>query len=88
MILDAKAIKKGDPSATSLSEIIICYPGFEAILNYRIAHILHKMKIPYLPRIMTERSHSKTGVDIGIPDDKYFASSSNSFSCKCLIFSS
>lgn len=64
LIQDAKAIYKGDPSATNLSEIIVCFPGFEAILNYRIAHVLYNLDIPVIPRMITELSHSITGVDI------------------------
>lgn len=61
---DAEAIYKGDPAATCMYEVIRAYPGFYAIAFYRIAHTLHKMKIPLLPRMITERAHSCTGIDI------------------------
>ncbi len=61
---DALAIYEGDPAATSVEEVIICYPGFYAILVYRIANKLHKLSIPIIPRMLTEYSHSKTGIDI------------------------
>lgn len=54
----------GDPAANSEEEIITCYPGFMAILYYRIAHVLASYKIPLVPRIITEISHSSTGIDI------------------------
>lgn len=61
---DAVAIYEGDPAAQSVEEVIICYPGFYAILVYRIAHELDKLHIPIIPRMLTEYSHSKTGIDI------------------------
>lgn len=61
---DAIAIYEGDPAAKSVEEVIICYPGFYAILVYRIAHELDKLSIFIIPRILTEYSHSKTGIDI------------------------
>ncbi|WP_341228465.1 serine O-acetyltransferase EpsC [uncultured Arcticibacterium sp.] len=61
---DVKAIMAGDPAATSEFEIIRAYPGFQAISFYRLAHLLLKMEIPLIPRILTEFSHSKTGIDI------------------------
>ncbi len=61
---DAIAIYEGDPAAKSVEEVIICYPGFYAILVYRIAHELDKLSISIIPRILTEYSHSKTGIDI------------------------
>lgn len=61
---DAIAIYEGDPAAKSIEEVIICYPGFYAILVYRIAHELDKLSISIIPRMLTEYSHSKTGIDI------------------------
>ena len=61
---DLQAIYDGDPAAKSKSEILLCYPGFYAILIYRIAHALYTLEIPYIPRIMTEFAHEKTGIDI------------------------
>jgi len=61
---DVQAAYDGDPAARSLDEIIFSYPGLAAITVYRIAHELWDMKVPLLPRIMTEIAHSSTGVDI------------------------
>ncbi len=61
---DAVAIYEGDPAAKSIEEVIICYPGFYAIVVYRLAHELARLSIPIIPRILTEYSHSKTGIDI------------------------
>lgn len=61
---DLEATYEGDPAAEDYYEIIISYPGLFAISVYRIAHVLYDLKIPYLPRIMTEYAHSKTGIDI------------------------
>jgi serine O-acetyltransferase len=64
LIKDATAILKGDPAATSLVEIVLSYPGFQAIMVHRIAHILYNLKVPLMPRMMTEIVHSDTGIDI------------------------
>ncbi len=64
LLLDAKAGFDGDPAAYSVDEVIISYPGFYAIYIYRLAHILHKEGIPFIPRIMSEYAHSRTGIDI------------------------
>ena len=71
---DIQAIFDGDPAAKSKSEIILCYPGLTAIFTYRLAHVLYKLNIPTLPRILTEFAHSKTGIDIhpGATIDSYF----------------
>ena len=61
---DAAAITSGDPAASSLGEVILSYPGLEAIIVYRIAHFLYKNGVPTIPRIMTEHTHGKTGIDI------------------------
>lgn len=61
---DVSAAYEGDPAAKSLDEIIVSYPGIEAIAVYRVAHELHLLKAPLIPRIMTEYAHSKTGIDI------------------------
>ncbi|MCC8145034.1 MAG: serine acetyltransferase [Bacteroidales bacterium] len=72
---DVKALFNTDPSATSFGEIIFCYPAIKAILNYRIAHELYRLKIPVLPRIISELAHSETGIDIhpGAKIGKYFS---------------
>ncbi len=64
LITDVKAAKAGDPAATSLDEIVLSYPCIEAIATHRIAHELYKSEVPIIPRIMSERAHSKTGIDI------------------------
>jgi len=61
---DLSAAFEGDPAAKSLDEIILSYPGTEAIAVYRVAHEIHLLNVPFIPRIMTEYAHSKTGIDI------------------------
>ena len=69
-----QAAYDGDPACKSLDEVIFCYPGLEAITVYRLAHLLHKLEVPLIPRIMTEWAHSRTGIDIhpGATIGKYF----------------
>lgn len=62
--LDATAILHNDPAVKSIEEVILSYPGLEAILVYRIAHFLYSNGIPVIPRIMSEHVHGKTGIDI------------------------
>jgi serine O-acetyltransferase len=62
--LDAQAALQGDPAAYSREEIIITYPGFYAVIIYRLAHELLRLGVPLLPRLMTEYGHEKTGIDI------------------------
>lgn len=64
LLEDAEAIYRFDPAAHSQQEIILSYPGFEAILTYRLAHPLYKLQVPILPRLMSEHAHGKTGIDI------------------------
>ena len=64
LLLDVKAGYDGDPAADSMEQIIFSYPGFYAIFVYRLAHELYKLKVPFIPRVMTEQAHSKTGIDI------------------------
>ena len=61
---DVKAAFDGDPAAKSFSEIVFSYPGIKAITVYRIAHALHTLSVPLIPRIMTEYAHGMTGIDI------------------------
>lgn len=61
---DAQAITDNDPAARDKLEVIKTYPGFYAIAIYRLAHVLHYLNIPYIPRVLTEGVHSKTGIDI------------------------
>ncbi|RZT95537.1 serine O-acetyltransferase [Ancylomarina subtilis] len=64
LLLDAQAIQDFDPAARTLGEVIVSYPGFFAIMVYRLSHELHKAGIPIIPRLMSEYAHSKTGIDI------------------------
>ncbi|MCQ2082167.1 MAG: serine O-acetyltransferase [Lachnospiraceae bacterium] len=64
ILKDVEAELEGDPAASSKEEIIFSYPGIYAIFVYRVAHELYNLKIPYIPRIMTEYAHGKTGIDI------------------------
>ncbi len=71
---DLQASYDGDPAAYNKDEIICTYPGFLAIVTYRIAHELFLLGVPLIPRIMTEHAHSHTGIDIhpGTKIGKYF----------------
>jgi len=61
---DVSAAFDGDPAAYSRDEIISSYPGIYAITVYRLAHVLYELRVPLIPRIMTEHAHSVTGIDI------------------------
>jgi serine O-acetyltransferase len=61
---DVQAAFDGDPAVRTLDEVIFCYPGLEAVTIYRLAHLLHTLRVPLIPRMMTEWAHSKTGIDI------------------------
>ncbi|MBN1104532.1 MAG: serine acetyltransferase [Deltaproteobacteria bacterium] len=61
---DVRAAFEGDPAAGSYDEIIFSYPGLFAVTVHRIAHRIHEMEIPLIPRIMSEYAHSHTGIDI------------------------
>ena len=61
---DIDAAYKGDPAASNYFEIVLSYPTVQAILVYRLAHVLAKRKVPFIPRMMSEYIHEKTGVDI------------------------
>ena len=61
---DVEAAYAGDPAARSLEEIVLAYPGLEAIAIQRVAHLLYLEDVPLLPRMMTEWAHSRTGIDI------------------------
>jgi serine O-acetyltransferase len=64
LAMDVEAAYAGDPACKSLDEVIFCYPGLDAITVYRLAHELHKLEVPLIPRMMTEWAHSRTGIDI------------------------
>jgi serine O-acetyltransferase len=61
---DVQAAYEGDPALTSVDEAIFCYPGVNAITSFRLAHELHRLGVPLLPRMITEHAHSLTGIDI------------------------
>ena len=72
---DIQAMFDNDPAAPNYGEVIFCYPVVNAMTHYRIAHRLHELKVPVIPRIITEQAHSKTGIDIhpGATIGEYFA---------------
>lgn len=74
LLKDVQAGFDGDPAAKSKEEIIFSYPGLFAIFVYRIAHELYMKNVPFIPRIMTEYAHSRTGIDInsGASIGEYF----------------
>jgi serine O-acetyltransferase len=61
---DIEAAYNGDPAAISFEEILLSYPGFEAVSIYRLAHALYELNKPLLPRIMTEQAPQQDGIDI------------------------
>lgn len=61
---DVLAHYRNDPAAHNQGEVIMCYPGLKAISSYRIAHKLVELKVPLIPRAITEMAHSETGIDI------------------------
>ena len=71
---DLQASYEGDPAASGKEEIIFSYPGLFAITVYRLAHVLYRLGVPMIPRIMTEHAHSVTGIDIhpGATIGEYF----------------
>ncbi|MBI5218721.1 MAG: serine acetyltransferase [Bacteroidia bacterium] len=71
---DVVAAFNGDPAAKNYGETIFCYPSITAVTHYRIAHELLVLGVPLIPRIITEMSHSKTGIDIhpGAEIGEYF----------------
>ena len=62
--LDAASFLKNDPASTCIEEVYLAYPGFYAISVYRLSHQLHLLKVPILPRMMSEYVHGITGIDI------------------------
>jgi len=61
---DVQAAYEGDPACKSVDEVIFCYPGIDAVTVYRLAHELHLLGVPLIPRMMTEWAHSRSGIDI------------------------
>ena len=74
LMKDVEAAFDGDPAAKSMEDIIFSYPGLFAIYVYRIAHEFYVQDVPFLPRIMTEYAHGRTGIDInsGATIGEYF----------------
>ncbi len=72
---DVEAMFRADPAATNYGEVIYCYPVINAMTHYRLAHALHQMQVPVIPRIITEQAHAHTGIDIhpGATIGEYFA---------------
>ena len=72
---DVQAMFDNDPAAPNYGEVIFCYPVVNTMTHYRIAHKLHQLQVPVIPRIITEQAHSKTGIDIhpGAQIGEYFA---------------
>jgi serine O-acetyltransferase len=64
LMIDATAIERGDPAAESVDEVILAYPGFQAIAVHRIAHRFLELGVPLLPRVLSEWAHERTGIDI------------------------
>jgi serine O-acetyltransferase len=64
LMRDAEAALAGDPAATNLAEVMLAYPGHYAVTAYRLAHALHDLGAPLLPRMVTEYAHRVTGIDI------------------------
>lgn len=61
---DVLAAFRGDPAARSVDEVLLCYPGVLAIIHHRLAHALYELGVPLLARLIAERAHSQTGIDI------------------------
>lgn len=61
---DIRAAYEGDPAAGGLDEVLVCYPGITAIIHHRLAHVLHRLGVPLIARIIAEIAHSATGIDI------------------------
>ncbi len=61
---DLDAAVRGDPAAKSANEVILSYPGFQAITVNRMAHFLWTRQVPIIPRMMSELVHGRTGIDI------------------------
>ncbi len=64
LLKDAELYAQCDPASHCRDEIILCYPGFYAVMVYRFANILYRLKVPLVPRVLSEYAHSQTGIDI------------------------
>lgn len=61
---DIRAAYDGDPSAKSLDEVLLSFPGIKAVINHRLAHALYQLDLPIIARVVAEDAHSTTGIDI------------------------
>ena len=61
---DVEAAFQGDPAAANKEEVVLAYPGIEAVAVFRMAHVLYELGVAFLPRMMTEWAHSRTGIDL------------------------
>ncbi len=61
---DVEAMYKADPAAISYAEVVLCYPSIVAMTHHRVAHVLHQLGVPIIPRVIAEIAHSKSGIDI------------------------
>lgn len=61
---DVEAAFHGDPAARSVDEVLLCYPGIEAVVHHRIAHVLYRLGVPLIARLIAEKAHGETGIDI------------------------
>ena len=61
---DVLAAFQGDPAARSVDEVLLCYPGIEAMIHHRIAHRLYELGVPLIARVVAEKAHGETGIDI------------------------
>ena len=61
---DIEAALREDPATADPLEVFFCYPGFKAVLAHRVAHVFHKQGLPLLPRMIAERAHELSGIDI------------------------
>lgn len=64
LMKDVQAAFDGDPACRNFDEVILCYPGLNAVTIHRLAHELYLLDVPFLPRMMAEWSHGETGIDI------------------------
>ncbi len=72
---DVEAMYRADPAARSYAEVVLCYPSIVAMTHHRVAHALHLLEVPILPRMIAEMAHSHCGIDIhpGATIDSHFA---------------
>lgn len=64
LMQDAQMYDRCDPASYCMEEVVLCYPGFFAMTIHRLAHVIHGLNIPIVPRILSEYAHSLTGIDI------------------------